>query len=375
MKWVQLVPRVLEYRLFRATGVPKLNPMSLTLSVTNQCNSRCKTCNIWKLYKNNAQLRSTELNLKEFEMIFEDLGKSLVWITISGGEPYLRQDLASICKVIYEYCRPKILVIPTNGLLSNLIGHKTKEILDTCPDTNVIVNLSLDGVRSLHDEIRGVRNNFLMAMETYKNLRGLREEYDNLELGIHSVVSRFNVDELPSLYEYVKNKLNPDSYICEFAEHRSELFNKDEDIAPGILSYQEFIGNLRDQIRVDYLPKNGIARIIQAFRLEYYNLALRELTQQRQIIPCYAGFTTCQISAYGDVWPCCILAYDANMGNLREHEYKFKRVWLSQEADRIRKMVKAGFCHCPMANMHYLNMLCDVKTMLKVSYNAVSTFF
>ncbi len=281
--------------------------------------------------------------------------------------PYLRQDLVNICKIIYESSEPKILIIPTNGLLPDIISKRTRQILDIYANANVIVNLSLDGIETLHDEIRGVKSNFEKALETYRNLKALKKEYNNFELGVHSVVSRFNVGRLQELYKFVKNELSPGSYICEFAEHRSELFNKNENIAPDLTSYQTFIENLIHQIKKDYLPQSGIAKIIQAFRLEYYNLTLKELTQKRQVIPCYAGFTTCQLSAYGDVWPCCILAYEANMGNLRENEYSFRKIWLSGKAERIRKMIKAKACYCPMANMHYLNMLCDTKTMLKNS--------
>lgn len=369
-RWIQLVPKVLEYKLFRSVNVPKLMPISMTISVTNQCNSKCKTCNIWKLYGDDQRLRDKELSLQEIENIFENIKGSVIWFTISGGEPYLRSDLIGICKLIQEYSSPKILIIPTNGLLPHSIHSKTKEILEFSQKTSVIVNLSLDGVGNIHDDIRGVPKNFEKAMETYRHLRMLKKEYSNLEIGVHSVVSKFNLNRLLDVYDYVKDKLNPDSYICEIAENRSELFNTKDDIIPDVPSYESTIEELRQRVKKDYLDKSGIPSLIQAFRLEYYNLAVEELKQKRQVIPCYAGFASCQISAYGDVWPCCVLAYDASFGNLREVDYDFKTVWLSERATKVRKMIKAGYCYCPMANVHYTNMLCSMKTMLKVAYNA-----
>lgn len=370
-RWARVFPAIIGYKLFRTVNIPKLMPISMTVSVTNQCNSRCGTCNIWKLYKHKPQLKSKELSLQEFEKIFESIGRSVIWFTISGGEPFLRQDLVDICKSIHENCRPQILSIPTNGLLPHLIERETKDILDVCQETTVMVNLSLDGVGDVHDKIRGVQGNFENAMDTYNRLKALKDECNNLELGVHSVVSRFNVDRLLNVYKYIKRELNPDSYICEIAEHRSELFNTNNDITPDIFSYERCVEKLRKQLKEDYLIKRGLSKLIQSFRLEYYNLAVKELEEKRQVIPCYAGFASCQISAYGDVWPCCILAYNASVGNLREVAYEFKRIWLSERADEIRRMIKAGICYCPMANAHYTNMLCDTKTMLKVAYNAV----
>jgi MoaA/NifB/PqqE/SkfB family radical SAM enzyme len=365
-RWLSVPPKLVGYKLFRKLNFPKLLPISLTVSVTNNCNSRCKTCNIWKLYADNPQLEEKELRLQEFENIFENIGHSVIWFTLSGGEPFLRPDLVSIGKSLYGSCKPKILIIPTNGLLPNLIVNKAKEILDVFQETSVIVNLSLDGIGNSHDEMRGMPKNFEKAMITYRQLRDLTNEFDNLEVGVHSVVSKFNVDRLLELYNYVKAELDPDSYICEIAELRSELFNLKDDIAPDIFLYENAIEKLREKLKEDYFNKRGIPKLIQAFRLEYYSLVVEELRQRRQIIPCYAGFASCQISSYGDVWPCCIQAYDSSMGNLRDVEYDIRRIWRSSRAEEIRKGIKAGLCYCPMANVHYTNMLLHVPTALKV---------
>jgi MoaA/NifB/PqqE/SkfB family radical SAM enzyme len=370
-RWTKVFPKVVGYRLFRALNFPKLMPLSMTLSVTNQCNSRCKTCNVWKLYKENPQLRQKELSLQEFRSIFRSIGDSAVWFTLSGGEPFLRTDLADIAKSLYDNCSPSVLSIPTNGLLPRSIAKTVKRILDACPKSSVILTLSLDGVKHFHDEVRGVPRNFESAMETYGLLKELQRQYDNLEVDVHTVVSRFNVDRLQDVYDFVKAEMKPDSYISEIAENRSELLNQKDAIAPDVLSYERAIRTLRQNIKSDYLNKSGFPKLIQAFRLEYYNLVVEELKQRRQILPCYAGFASCQISVYADVWPCCILAYDASMGNLREHDYDFRKVWFSKRADEVRRMIKAGVCYCPMANAHYTNMLCDTVTLLKVARNAV----
>ncbi len=123
---------------------------------------------------------------------------------------------------------------------------------------------------------------------------------------------------------------------------------------------------IRLKTKQDYLNKNGVLKLIQAVRLKYYDLAIEELKQKRQIIPCYAGFASCQITPYGDVWPCCTLAYEAVMGNLRDFNYNFRKLWRSNQSNKIRKTIKEGLCNCPMANIHYTNILCSINMMIKL---------
>jgi len=368
--WFSLVPKIVFYKVFRVFSMPRLMPIGLTLSLTNRCNGRCKTCNIWKIYGGEAGAglkEDDELKLEEYAKIFRSIGKSLTWCTFSGGEPYLRRDIKELTGLLYQYCEPNILIIPTNGLLPAVIEAKTREILDIFPpETTIIANLSLDGVGDKHDEIRGVVGNFAKAMDTYKRLKELRQRYGNLELGVHTVASKFNVANLMDVYDFVKKELKPDSYISEIAENRNELFNMNDDIAPDLPSYEKVIKDLQRGIRKDYIGKGGIASLIQSFRLNYYDFVVEVLKHKKQIVPCYAGVASGQISAYGDVWPCCILAQNASMGNLRQVNYDFRKVWFSERAQGIRRRIKLGDCYCPMANVHYTNMLLSPKAMLKV---------
>jgi MoaA/NifB/PqqE/SkfB family radical SAM enzyme len=227
--YLKLSPRILSYNIYRKTGFLKTLPISLTVSITNVCNSRCQTCNIWKLYPKDKELKKEkELELWEYEKIFSNLGKNIFWYTLSGGEPLIRKDVVDIADLMKKHNDPKILIIPTNAIQTDKILTRLKEILKIMGDSSVIINLSLDGIGKRHDEIRGVSGNFDKLMKTYKGLTDLKGNFPNLEVGIHSVVSRFNVHDIPELYLWVKENLAPDSYICEIAENRQELFNVED---------------------------------------------------------------------------------------------------------------------------------------------------
>ena len=65
----ELLPKMIRYRLTRWGLASPGMPLNLTFSVTNVCQSRCKTCNIWELYKIHPEKRNEELTLEEIEKI------------------------------------------------------------------------------------------------------------------------------------------------------------------------------------------------------------------------------------------------------------------------------------------------------------------
>lgn len=350
---LRILTKVPFFKLFRRFGLPRLLPISYTVSLTYRCNSRCKTCNI---YTRN----SDELSLDEYQKIFLSMGRSPHWITFSGGEPFLRQDIADICINAYKICKPKIINIPTNGILADRIEKAARRILAVCSDASVIINLSIDAIGNKHDEIRGAKGSFEKAMETYRRLKAIQNK--NLTIGIHTVISKYNVNEIPDIYTRLK-KLNPDSFITEIAEQRVELLTEKADISPSLPDYSAAVDFITEDMKG--WDMKGISKITRAFRSRYYALVKAILREKRMLLPCYAGYASCQIAPDGDVWACCIKT--EIMGNLRQADYDFKKIWFSERADEVRKNIKARQCFCPLANAGYTNMLFSLKTLAGVA--------
>ena len=351
---LELLPKILIYKMYRSFGFPKLMPMNYTISALYTCNSRCKTCNIWKK-------KAENLTIDEYKVIFKKLGKSPYWITISGGEPFLRKDLVELCRVIYKYSKPKIINIPTNGILTSKIVEDVRAIVKDCHNTQIIINLSIDGIGKQHDEIRQVPGNYTKIIRTFKKLKEL--ECKNLTVGIHTVISCFNVKEFSSIANELI-QLDPDSYITEIAEERNELDTMNANITPDMISYRSAIDYLIHRIKNGKF--SGMNKITQAFRIEYYNLVKQILRDRKQVIPCYSGIASAQISPDGEVWICCIKAQ--SLGNLREHDYNFRKIWFNKKMKKERLSVKNKECYCPLANASYKNMLMDIPTLIRVFY-------
>lgn len=348
--------RVPLFQAFRRFGWPRLLPLNVTISPSPKCNSRCLTCNIW-------MKREDELTLEEWDRVLSSLGRAPFWFTISGGEPLMYPHVVELATLVHDRCRPGVLNIPTNAILPS-IPDRVERIARACADTQLIINLSLDGVGPKHDRIRGVEGNFARFETRLAELLALKRRLPNLLVGIHSVVSAFSVDHLDELIAYA-DRAGADQFITEIAEPRVELDTVGLPITPSAEKYRRAIDRLVAYVRRK--PFRGMARVTEAFRVEYYELVKRMLDEQDQVIPCYAGWASAQIYADGTVWPCCVRA-DA-LGNLRAHGYDFKRIWFGEPIREVRRSVAARECHCPLANAAYTNMLHDLPTLVRIGGN------
>ena len=146
-----------------------------------------------------------------------------------------------------------------------------------------------------------------------------------------------------------------------------ELGTIDENITPDLDEYASVIDFLINKIKQRKLF--GLTNITRSFRIEYYDLVKKFLQSKEQIILCHAGIAFCQISPDGDVWPCCICA--DSMGNLRDHNYDFKKIWNSQDGKLIRQSIKNKDCTCPLANASYTNLLDNPKSLFKIGKSLI----
>lgn len=351
---IQVLPKIFLLKIFRSFGFPKVFPLNYTLLISTKCNARCQTCNIWKQ-------KHDELKIDEWKKILISLGSSPFYLTISGGEPFLQPHLVNLCRLIFKINKPAILTIPTNSILWKTISEKTEEILKSARKTKVIINLSLDGVDKKHDKIRGVKGNFTAFEKTYQALRNAQEKYSNLTIGIHSVISKFNVQDADELFNYVFS-LNPDQYITEIAEERVELDTVGLSITPNLEEYSRVIDSLIKRIKEKRFK--GLSVITEAFRLEYYEFVKEWLKGEKIKIKDYAGWASCQITSWGEVWPSCI--HGINLGNLRETNYDFGKIWFGKRGQRFRKEYRFKPESFPLASAFYTNALLDWSTLTKI---------
>lgn len=352
-----LLPKIPLYWSFYRYGFPKLLPFSIVISISYRCNSKCRTCDVWRK-------PNDDMTLEEWTRVFQKIGRGPIYMTFTGGEPFQRRDLPEMVTAAYEHCRPEYITIPTNGILTRRIVEGVDRICGAARDSRIGINLSLDGIGKEHDEIRMVPGNWERSMQTWDELKALQARHPNLVLSIHTVISRHNINRFREIYAGLQ-PLKPDSYITEVAEERVELDTVGMDITPLAAEYGPIADFLSERAHAS--PARGFARFTQSFRARYYQLAKRTLFEQTQAIPCFAGWASGHIAPNGDVWSCCIRAQP--VGNLRRTDYDLRPIWFEEVGTMktLRKSIQHNECACPMANASYANMLLHPPTILQVA--------
>jgi len=351
---LDLVRNAPLYHLQRQLGTGWCLPWAFTVSVLSGCNARCRTCHIHRL-------PDRRLSLEACARLGRGLRRPAGWLTVSGGEPFLRDDLAAVVERLVEGLGPRLINIPTNGSFPEAVQRVVGQLVHRFPRRQFIVNVSLDGVGDEHDALRGLPGSYDRACETLAVLRALAERRPNLVVGIHSVISRFNVERFPAICDALL-ALGPDSLVAEVAENRAELVNETLAIAPDPEPFARAVAHLERRTRRRTAPR--LARLVRWLRRTYHDDVLRWLEGGSMGRSCFAGTASCHVMPDGTVLACGVRG--AVLGQLEAFDYDLAALWRGPQARRVRRQIAAERCSCPLANQAYVNAALDPRTPLRL---------
>jgi len=267
-------------------------PIGCVAAVTYRCNAKCGMCDIWK------QKPDVEREMAPSDYLW--LPASLKSVNLSGGEPFLREDLAEIVAVVQEACPRARVVISTNGLAPDRIERAMSAV------TNVAVRVSVDAVGELHDRIRGVPGAYERAMETVRRLKSAGVE----DLGLAATSSGENPGELLRVKSLAEEM--GIAFVAS-AVHSSPIFFGDH--ADDRPSSEETSEEILDIMREDLSSPRP-----RDWAMAYYMRGLADYVRGRpRRLPCRAGIDFFYLDPWGDVYPCNIQG--TRMGNMREGTY------------------------------------------------------
>lgn len=313
-------------------------PTYIVFHVTLVCNSRCKMCFNWK--NMNKNIRKNELTLEEINKLSKSFNK-LLYVSLGGGEPFLRNDIDKIVQIFYKNNRTRIFQIATNCLQPKQTEKRVEEILKNCKDAVLKITLSLDGIGEDHDEIRGVKGNFEKFKETYKLLSALRRIYPNLELIVNSVYSKYTEKKAKDIYEWVKNNMDVDMHSFTYVRGETkEIDAKDVSIK----NYNNLIKYVEKEYRKRKFRKGMFKKIFPVLSILTRRHILRELGGEKRQFKCLAGKRLLNIDSLGNVFVCEYLP--TKLGNVRDYDYNIKRIINPKRIKKVLKYIKDKKCSC-----------------------------
>ena len=253
-----------------------------TVIITYRCNAHCNMCDCFR----DPTRPEEEITLDVIKKLPE-----MAFTNITGGEPFIRQDIADIVRELYK--KSDRIVISTNGYFTDRIIALCKEF------PKVGIRISIEGLQETNDKIRGIPDGFNRGYTTLKTL----VEMGHPDVGFGMTVQDMNCEDLVPLYN-IANDMG-----MEFATatlHNSFYFRKTDNKIDDKLKVSQNFEKLINELLKSKSPKKW-------FRA-YFNHGL--------------------------------INYIYGMGNLREQSWE--ELWNSKQAQEVRVCAKNCDRNCWM---------------------------
>jgi MoaA/NifB/PqqE/SkfB family radical SAM enzyme len=338
-------------------------PTYFIFYVTSSCNAQCRICFNWEY--NNPSGREQELSLEEIERIAGNMGR-LHYVTLGGGEPFLRNDIDEICRIFYDKNHTRIFSIPTNCLTPQIIAERVEAMLQKCPDAVFRISMSIDGIGAQHDRLRGVAGSFDQVCNTYLLLDRLRQRYPQLEILANTTFCADNQDSISDIHDYVVSRFSLDMYGLTLirGEVRDPALKKIDlgKFAAATRLFEE--GYFRNQ----GAKRHPLQRILAILPVFSRREILKTATAARRTYTCHAIRQLIVVDSFGDVFACEMLPF--KLGNLREVNYRLGTILKKPETIELLQRIRRKECNCTWECAIQNSMVFNLKKYPAMFYEA-----
>lgn len=317
----------------------KIHRLSYILwECTLRCNLQCLHCGSDCKRDSTARDMPSEDFFGALDQLY-DIVPNRTMIVLTGGEALLRKDIEQIGRELYQRGFPWGIV--TNGMLLS------RQKIDSLVRAGIrSVTVSLDGMESSHNWLRGNPNSFVNAMN------GIRElaKTPDIVFDVVTCVNKKNYSELHRLKEsLIESGVKKWRIFTVFPIGRAK-YNVDLQLdAPDFKRLFDFIAATRKEGRIN------LSYGCEGF-LGKYELEVRD-----NFFACRAGINVASILADGSISACPNLRDNFIQGNI--YSDNFRDVWENRYAVfRDRSWTKTGICadckmykYCEGNGMHLRN--------------------
>lgn len=336
------------------------NPISVIHFVTNRCNARCSFCFI---DFDNPEIYRGELKIEEIDRISRTLGPNLKNVNLTGGEPFARKDFLDVARCYFRNTEIESIFITSNGSLPDRVEHFTRTLVSEFPDRKIIFSFSIDGLPEAHDRIRRIDGLFESCMQSYHTVRAIG---GNAMANISITVSHENHATAPDLYDQLIDNYGVRSITCAIVRDEG-VYEIPLDHKQRILrAYTEITRNVQRDLgrgRIEGYDAGSMqGRMMNEKNKIMYDIVRELYMEPKFISSCRAGSLLGTIKADGTVYPCEILT-KRPLGNLRDFDYDFMRLWQAETARETRDWIKDSKCTCTFECAWSYNILSEPRNI------------
>ena len=296
----------------------------LFLELTLQCNERCFHCGSSCTPQRQEDLLSTEEFKGILDQVKEDFDISRLMLCITGGEPLLRPDFFQILGYAHELGYHWGMT--SNGILI------TKEVAHKLAEAGMsTISVSIDGLPTTHDELRGTPGGYDLAM---RGIQNLIDEGAFQAVQVTTVVNHENIGQLDELFR-IMDGLDIDSWRVINLEPIGRALDW-----PGRMltreDYLRLFSFIREKRQAGYPVEYGCSH--------YLGPAWEREVRDWYWL-CNAGIYTASIMSNGDIGACLDIERrpETIQGNIRQS--RFKDVWEGR-FELFRRDLSEGSAFC-----------------------------
>ena len=348
------------------------NPISLILFLTNRCNARCPFCFI-DFDNEAAQNKNNELSANNYLSIAKNLNNSLTHLNITGGEPFLRSDLGEIIENFINYCNLNSIIFSTNGSYPKKISSFIENVSKKYKNTKFLFQFSIDSFPKNHDKIRKIPGLFDKTLESH-NL--VKNSFRNCIATCNLTVSENNCDQIEKIYHFLTGECKIET-INPIIVRDEGVYKIPNSIKEKILNAYKTLTNLiledvkRKKIR-GFSNFFLEGKILNSKNEISYDMTINSYIKPKFYTPCVAGKIFGVIKSNGDVFPCELLDETKIMGNIKNYNFDFLKLWLTKKSDGIREWIKDTKCNCHWECIYTYNLISNKKYLLKILTKVLS---
>ncbi len=310
-----LTKRFPTHAMRRADGTEDYRPLYVVWEVTLRCDQACRFCG-----SRAGAVRPGELTTQEAMDVIAQLAElGTREIALHGGEAYLRSDFLDIVRAVRARGMDATMVTGGRGLDAAL----AREAKDAGISS---VSVSIDGIASTHDALRGLRGGHAQALEAMQNLLDV-----GVPVGCNTQLNRKNFRELPQLAEML-SRYSPYGWQVQLmvpmgrAADSADLWLQPYDMLVLIPLVAAVRGQC-DELGIRFWPGDNVGYFGP------YEYALRvDRSPSGHSGGCGGGIITLGIESHGDLKGCSAMSEGFVAGNVRQGP--IRDVW--QRAPEMR---------------------------------------
>ena len=333
----------------------------LIFFVTNRCNFRCPFCFYYAEIEKGR--KPEELTLDEIEQFTRKLGPVLQ-LSLTGGEPFLRNDLDEIASLFIRNNYVTYLTIPTNASLSDRMVKFLEELLPRHPTTYFRICFSIDGINDQHDENRKAAGSYEKIKVAYSAISPLRKHFPNLVLDSNTVYTASTEPSMLNILKTISKEFDFDNVSITYARGKIHDEKLKTVSAERYIQANEYLLSIRRKKESRFLyPLFRAARDVSREHL------IRTVFHDEFVVNCVAGRKLAVVSETGDVYPCEVL--EQSMGNLRSYDFDLPALLAESKNVKLRERIINSQCKCSFECAIAASTVWNYKTYAKIASSAV----